>query len=78
MLHTLRMQHGPMWSESVRAVYVGDDDTDEDAFRVLSGLGITFRIGASGQPTQASRQLPNVEAVQKLLEWLARRPLLAR
>jgi trehalose 6-phosphate synthase/phosphatase len=74
VLHILRMIYGPTWSENVRTIYVGDDETDEDAFRVLSGLGITFRIGASELPTQASRQLPNVEVVQTLLEWLAKRP----
>lgn len=28
-------------------VYIGDDTTDEDAFRVLSGSGLTIRIGRS-------------------------------
>ena len=55
-------------------VYAGDDNTDEDAFRVLVGLGITFRIGGADNPTLASRRLSNVDAVESLLEWLARRP----
>ena len=73
MLHILRARYGPAWSESVRTVYVGDDHTDEDAFRVLSGLGITFRIGPSDAPTLAQRFLPSVESVQDLLSWLGRR-----
>jgi hypothetical protein len=43
VLHLLRAREGPAWSERVSVVYVGDDDTDEDAFRALVGLGITFR-----------------------------------
>jgi len=74
VLHILRARYGPAWSESVRTVYAGDDHTDEDAFRVLRGLGITFRIGPSDEQTAALRHLPNVDGVQALLEWLARRP----
>ncbi|MFQ5513159.1 MAG: bifunctional alpha,alpha-trehalose-phosphate synthase (UDP-forming)/trehalose-phosphatase [Myxococcota bacterium] len=73
VLHTLRMRYGPSWSEHIRTIYVGDDETDEDAFRVLSGLGITFRVGSAGLPTRATRQLPNVDAVRTLLDWLAHR-----
>ena len=75
VLYVLRERYGPAWSETVRPIYVGDDDTDEDAFRVLSGLGITFRVGSADRPTLASRQLPNVDSVQALLEWLQRRTL---
>ena len=46
VLHILRQRYGPAWSERVRIIYLGDDQTDEDAFRVLAGLGVTFRIGA--------------------------------
>ena len=72
-LHILRARYGPAWSEGVRVLYVGDDDTDEDAFRVLAGLGITFRVGSAETLTMATRRLPNVEAVRALLEWLAQR-----
>jgi trehalose-6-phosphatase len=54
-------------------IYVGDDHTDEDAFRFLAGLAMTFRVGSADTPTAATRRLPNVEAVRTLLEWLARR-----
>ncbi len=73
VLHVLRSAYGPSWSENIRTIYVGDDETDEDAFHVLSGLGITFRIGSADVPTRASRQLPNVAGVQALLEWLGKR-----
>jgi len=74
VLHLLRARHGPAWSERMRVVYVGDDETDEDAFRVLLGLGVTFRVGRAERPTLASRRLPGPEAVETLLRWLAGRP----
>jgi trehalose 6-phosphate synthase/phosphatase len=73
VLHVLRSRYGPAWSEHVRVIYVGDDYTDEDAFRFLAGLAITFRVGSADTPTAATRRLPNVDGVRKLLEWLARR-----
>ena len=74
VLHILRARYGPSWSEAVRVIYVGDDQTDEDAFRFLAGLASTFRVGSPDTPTAATRRLPNVSAVQALLSWLARRP----
>ena len=73
VLHILRARYGPAWSASVRPIYIGDDDTDEDAFRVLAGLGWTFRVGTVEKPTLARRQLPRIDSVQALLEWLAKR-----
>src|SRR4029453_2829709 len=74
VIHLLHAFHGPAWPESVCVVYVGDDDTDEDAFHALLGLGITFRVGHAERPTLAARRLPDVEAVETLLRWLASRP----
>jgi len=74
VLHIVRALYGPAWSESVRVIYIGDDQTDEDAFRVLAGLGITFRVGSAEAPTHARRRLPNVDVVEALLAWLAKRP----
>jgi trehalose-phosphatase len=74
VLHILRERYGPAWSESVRVIYVGDDQTDEDAFRFLSGLATTFRVGSPDSPTAALRRLSGVDAVEALLRWLARRP----
>lgn len=73
VLHILRSRYGPSWSEEVRVIYVGDDHTDEDAFRFLAGLATTFRVGSADTPTAASRRLPDVAAVQALIEWIARR-----
>jgi len=74
VLHIVRSRYGPAWPENVRIIYVGDDQSDEDAFWLLAGLGITFRVGSADTPTNAVRRLPNVDAVRTLLEWLARRP----
>ena len=74
VLHILREWSGPAWSNETRVIYVGDDETDEDAFRFLAGLAMTFRVGTADTLTSASRRLPNVEGVQGLLEWLADRP----
>ncbi|MEN8183626.1 MAG: bifunctional alpha,alpha-trehalose-phosphate synthase (UDP-forming)/trehalose-phosphatase [Myxococcota bacterium] len=73
VLHLLRTSYGPTWSERVRVVYVGDDQTDEDAFDLLAGLAITFRVGPATTPTSATLRLADVDAVAALLDWLSRR-----
>ncbi len=73
VMHVLRLRHGPAWSENLRAVYVGDDETDEDAFRALQGLGITYCVGRAERATLASHRLPDVPAVETLLRWIATR-----
>jgi trehalose-phosphatase len=73
VLHILRSRYGPSWSENVRVIYVGDDETDEDAFRFLSGLAITFRVGGAGTRTAATHRVPGVDAVQALLGWIGER-----
>jgi trehalose 6-phosphate phosphatase len=47
-------------------VYIGDDTTDEDAFRALKKRGITIRVGRS-KKTSAQRQLKDVDAVYRFL-----------
>ena len=74
VLHVLRARYGPAWSEHLRVIYIGDDETDEDAFRVLHGLGTTFRVGAADEPTYARRRLRDIGSVGQLLAWLATRP----
>jgi trehalose 6-phosphate synthase/phosphatase len=74
VLHILKARYGPAWSESIRVIYVGDDITDEDAFRFLSGLSRTFRVGSPDTPTAAAHRLPDVDAVRSLLQWIGRRP----
>ena len=74
VLHILRGLYGPAWPERVRVVYAGDDETDEDAFRALSGLAATFGVGFGVRNSRAAQRLPGVASVRALLEWVARRP----
>jgi trehalose 6-phosphate synthase/phosphatase len=74
VFHILRARHGPEWPEQLGVVYAGDDETDEDAFRALEGLAFTFRVGHAERPTSAQRRLPDVDAVEILLRWVAERP----
>jgi len=48
-------------------IYLGDDQTDEDAFRVLKGQGISVFIGPGGFPTEADFFLQNPDEVQEFL-----------
>lgn len=50
------------------AVYVGDDETDEDAFRVLRNRGFGFKVGAEDTQTEALGRLADCGAVLKFLE----------
>jgi trehalose 6-phosphate synthase/phosphatase len=74
ILHIVRTRYGAAWSETTRLVYVAADVTNESTFRLLSGLGITFRVGPADTLTAASRRLPNIDSVRMLLEWIAKRP----
>lgn len=52
-------------------VYVGDDETDEDAFGALENRGIGILVTELPRPTRASHSLQDVEEVGMLLERLA-------
>ena len=55
----------------VLPMYLGDDTTDEDAFRAISGLGIGVVVGTGPRPSAADYTVPDVGAVQELLSRLA-------
>ena len=59
-------------TENFGAIYIGDDTTDEDAFKILrkDGLGITIRVGRNSINTQAEHILPDVTHVKRLLKWI--------
>jgi trehalose 6-phosphate synthase/phosphatase len=73
VLHVLVNRHGVDWPARVRALYIGDDITDEDAFGSLRGIGRSIRIAATpaAVPTAADFRLPEPEDVIQLLRWLA-------
>lgn len=54
----------------VTPVYIGDDTTDEDAFRALGKRGITIHVGRAKQ-TLARRRLNDVQGVYRFLSRLA-------
>ena len=60
--------HGAMPAGTL-PVYIGDDSTDEDAFRYLQPLGIGIKVGTDGE-TAAAGRIPNPTAVlQFLRDW---------
>ena len=73
VLHVLVSRHGTDWPTRLRALYIGDDATDEDAFAALRGIGRSIRVATTpaAAPTAADFRLPDPDAVVQLLRWLA-------
>jgi len=57
--------------DDVLPVYIGDDETDEDAFNALSDRGVTIAVQSAAQPTAARFSLADTGEVLRFLEWLA-------
>ncbi|MDF2529947.1 MAG: otsB [Gammaproteobacteria bacterium] len=58
---------------NVLPIYIGDDTTDEDAFRALKKTGIGIIVSSRRQPTKAKYCLRDTNEVQKFLELLIQR-----
>ncbi|MBI4543213.1 MAG: bifunctional alpha,alpha-trehalose-phosphate synthase (UDP-forming)/trehalose-phosphatase [Gemmatimonadetes bacterium] len=73
VLHVLRHRYGEHWSSRAAVLYIGDDATDEDAFRALRGIGRSILVAPSGEPaaTAADLVLPGPEDVVAVVRWLA-------
>ena len=57
--------------EGTLAVFLGDDATDEDAFRAVRPWGYGLRVGREDRPTAATGRLPAPSTVPRFLrEWL--------
>lgn len=61
--------------EGVKAAYLGDDRTDEDAFRVLAGRGLAILVREELRPTAAAVWLrPPAELLDFFQRWIAACP----
>jgi alpha,alpha-trehalase len=59
--------------ENVRPIYIGDDATDEDAFRALQQRGVGVLVSEHSQPTAASYSLRNPVEVERFLQKITDR-----
>jgi alpha,alpha-trehalase len=57
-------------SGGIRPIYIGDDRTDEDAFRALEQRGIGILVSEQSQPTAARYSLKNPAEVERFLRAL--------
>jgi trehalose 6-phosphate synthase/phosphatase len=72
VMHVLTRRHGTDWPSRARALFIGDDLTDEDAFRSLRGIGRSVRVGPPPVAGSfADESLPDPAAVLQLVRWLA-------
>ena len=72
VLWLLGQRYGNDWPSHVRALFIGDDTTDEDVFRSLRGIGRSICVGSFvPQPAaQADYRLPDPDSVIALIRWL--------
>lgn len=56
---------------NVLALYLGDDDTDEDAFRVLASAGVGIVVGNDRHGSAAHYYVESTEEVEQLLTVLS-------
>ncbi len=56
--------------DHVAPVFIGDDVTDEDAFKILQDKGIGIMVGSHGQKTYATYSLKNVFQVREFFNNL--------
>jgi len=60
-------------SGGIRPIYIGDDRTDEDAFRALEERGIGILVSEQSQSTAATYSLKDPAEVERFLRALAAR-----
>lgn len=60
-------------SGGIRPIYIGDDRTDEDAFRALKERGVGILVNDESLPTAARYSLKDASEVERFLWALTRR-----
>jgi trehalose-phosphatase len=65
LLEALGLEHA-----DVRPIYIGDDRTDEDAFRALGQRGAGILVSEQSRPTAASYSLKDPTEVERFLREL--------
>ena len=72
LLWLLEMLHAEAADGRVIPLYIGDDLTDEDAFRAIADRGIGVLVAATPRETAAAYSLRDPEEVRAFLEHLAK------
>jgi trehalose 6-phosphate phosphatase len=60
--------------EDVLPIYIGDDVTDEDAFRALAGRGLGLLVTSECVPSSAAYALRSVDETRRFLQFLSEYP----
>lgn len=68
-LHWL-MENLELIQPGIIPVFIGDDLTDEDAFKVLDKVGLSVVVGAESRKTAAKYRLQSVDEVREFLDKL--------
>jgi trehalose 6-phosphate phosphatase len=68
ILEQIRMERP---TASRLALYLGDDDTDEDAFRILASAGVGIVVGSDRRGSAAHYYVQSTEEVEQLLTVLS-------
>lgn len=69
VLWLLARQKNLLKTKKIVPIYIGDDITDEDAFKALKNKGLTIFVGKPGN-SQAKYYLKNPQEVSKFLSWV--------
>ncbi len=60
----------PLSRGDVLPLYIGDDWTDEHAFRALEGRGVGIFVGGPGRATEADYRVADIDEVRQFLELI--------